>query len=74
MGVKIFQICSFVYCVFSVMPACMPAGQKRAPDFITDGCESPSVGWKLNSGPMEEQPVHLTAEPSLQPYVRYVFN
>jgi len=25
------------------------------------------VYWELNSGPLEEQPVLLTAEPSLQP-------
>ena len=25
----------------SVRPACMPAGQKRAPDPITDGCDLP---------------------------------
>jgi hypothetical protein len=42
--------------------------QKRASDPITDGCE-PSCGcWDLNSGPLEEQPVLLTTEPSLQPF------
>jgi hypothetical protein len=40
--------------------------QKRASDPITDDCE-PSCGcWELNSGPLEEQLVLLTAEPSLQ--------
>ena len=29
----------FIYYVYSVLPACMPAGQKRAPDLIMDGCE-----------------------------------
>jgi hypothetical protein len=34
---------------------------------ITDGCE-PLCGWLgPNLGPLEEQPVFLTAEPSLQP-------
>ena len=42
-------------------------GQKRAPDYITDGCEPPCVCWELNSGPLEEQPVLLSSEPSLQP-------
>jgi hypothetical protein len=39
-----------------------------ASDPITDGCE-PSCGcWELNSrGPLEEHPVLLTTEPSLQP-------
>jgi len=57
----------FIYYVYSVPPACMPAGQKRAPDLITDGCEPPCGCWELNSGPLEEQPVLLTTEPSLQP-------
>jgi hypothetical protein len=25
------------------------------------------VSWELNLGPLEEQPMHLTSEPSLQP-------
>jgi hypothetical protein len=42
-------------------------------DSITDGCE-PSCGcWELNSGPLEEQSVLLTAEPSLQPPTNTVF-
>ena len=57
----------FIYllCIES-LPPCMPAGQ-RAPDLITDGCEPPCGCWELNSGPLEEQSVLLTAEPSLQP-------
>ena len=46
---------------------CLPAGQKRAPDLITDCCEPPCGCWELNSEPLEEPPVLLTAEPSLQP-------
>ena len=45
----------------------MSAGQKRAPDPITDGCEPPCGCWKLNSGPLEVQAMLLTTEPSLQP-------
>jgi hypothetical protein len=37
------------------------------PNPITDGCEPPCSCWELNSGPLEEQSVLLTAEPSLQP-------
>jgi hypothetical protein len=40
--------------------------QKRASDSITDGCEPPCGCWELNSGPLEEQSVLLTTEPSLQ--------
>jgi hypothetical protein len=47
----------------------MPAGQKRAPDLISDAYEPPCGFWKLNSGPLEEQQsVFLTTEPPLQSY------
>ena len=46
---------------------CMTAGQKTAPDLIPDGCEPPCGCWELNSGPLEEQTMLLTTEPSLQP-------
>ena len=45
----------------------MSAGQKRAPDLIRDGCEPPNGCQELNSGPLEEQAMLLTTEPSLQP-------
>jgi len=54
----------FIYYVYSVLSACIPAGQKRASDPITDGCELPCGCWELNSGPLEEQTVLLT---TLQP-------
>ena len=38
-------------------------------DPITEGCKPPCGCWELNSGPLEEQPVLLTAEPSLQPWL-----
>jgi hypothetical protein len=38
---------------------------------ITGGCEPPCGCWKLDPGPLQEQPVLLTAEP---PYLRiFVF-
>ena len=40
--------------------------RKRTSDPITDGCEAPCGCWELNSGPVEEQSVFLTSEPSLQ--------
>ena len=46
------------------MYACTP---ERAPDLITDDYETPRGCLELNSGPLEEQPVLLTTEPSLQP-------
>jgi hypothetical protein len=35
--------------------------------FVTDGCEPPCGCWDLNSGPLEEQSVLLTTEPTQQP-------
>jgi hypothetical protein len=34
---------------------------------ISDDCEPPCGCWELNSGPLEEQSLHLTTEPSFQP-------
>ena len=34
---------------------------------ITDSCELPCGCWDLNIGPLEEQPMFLITEPSLQP-------
>ena len=62
-----FNIYLFIYYVYNILSVCMPAGQKRAPDLITDGCEPPCGGWELNSGHLEEQAMLLTSEPSLQP-------
>jgi hypothetical protein len=56
-----------VYYVYSVLLTCMPAGQKKGPDLIIDGYESPCSFWELNSGLLEEQPVCLTVEPCPQP-------
>jgi hypothetical protein len=47
------------------MSTLSPIYQKRASAPITDGCEPQCGCWELNSGPLEEQPVLLTAEPSL---------
>ena len=59
----------FIYYVYNILSACKLAGQKRAPDLITDGCEPPCGCWELNSGRLEEQAMLLTSEPSLQPPV-----
>jgi hypothetical protein len=47
--------------------SCLLTHQKRALDPISDGC------WELDSGPLEEQSVLLTAEPSLQLILIYVY-
>jgi hypothetical protein len=53
---------------------CLQTHQKRASDPVTDGCEPPCDCWELNSGPLGEQSVLLTAEPSLQPKLYFLFN
>jgi hypothetical protein len=45
---------------------CILVCQKRASDLVIDGCEPPCSYWGLNAGPLEEQTILLTAEPSLQ--------
>ena len=62
----------------SALPACMSVPplslcQRRPEEGVrshtTDGCEPPCGCWELSLGPLEEQPVGLTSEPSLQPDV-----
>jgi hypothetical protein len=66
----------FIYIMDMIaVSACTPACQKREgirPH--TDGCEPPCGCWELNSGPLVEQPMLLTTEPSLQPssFVRII--
>jgi hypothetical protein len=64
--IYLFISCSWEHCCY------LQIHQKRASDLITDGCEPPCGCWELNSGPLEEQSVLLTAEPSLQP-TPYIF-
>jgi hypothetical protein len=62
---RFFLIYLFLYILFIIIHcSCLQTHQKRASDLITDGCESPCGCWDLNSGPLEEQSVFLTAEPS----------
>ncbi|EDL23115.1 mCG145372, partial [Mus musculus] len=64
-----FFFLSFIYLIYEYTVVVFRMSPKRASDPITDGCEPPCGCWELNSGPLEEQPVLLTAEPSLQlPY------
>ena len=55
----LFNVCEYTVAVFR--------HTRRASDPITNGCEPPCGCWELNSGPLEEQSVLLTADPSLQP-------
>jgi hypothetical protein len=55
------KIYLFIICVYTV--AVFRRGHQI---FVMDGCEPPCGCWDLNSGPLEEQLVLLTAEPSHQ--------
>jgi hypothetical protein len=55
----------YLFCVYKYTVV-LQTHQKRASDPITGGCEPPCGCWDLNSGPLEEQSVLFTAEPSLQ--------
>ena len=57
----------FIYCMHMNPRLLSSDKPKRALDPITDGCEPPRSCWELNSEPLEEQPVLLSAEPSLWP-------
>jgi hypothetical protein len=57
----------------SVFCCCPQTHKKKVSDPITDGCELPCGCWDLNSGPLREQSVLLTPEPSLQPKNTFFF-
>jgi hypothetical protein len=52
--------------MYGLSAACTSALQKRVSYPVIDGHETPCGFWELNSGPLEEQPILLTDEPSLQ--------
>ena len=56
--IYLFYVCAYTVIVFRHT-------RRRHTDPITDGCEPPCGCWELYSGPLEEQRVLLTAEPSL---------
>lgn len=69
---------TFILCVyFACMYVCTPCvylvptevwrGQKRASERVAGGREPTCGHWESNSGPLYEQLVFLTAEPSRQP-------
>lgn len=62
--------------VFCLHAVCAPSaykvygGQRRAADPLRQvtGSELPCGSWELKPGPVQQQQVLLTPEPSLQPY------
>jgi hypothetical protein len=52
---------------------CLCEGVRSLGTRVTDSCELPCGCWEFNPGPLEEQSVVLTAEPSLQPQTIQIF-
>ena len=69
----------FLFCVYGCFACmclctmCMQYPQRPEEDIrshgteVKDNCQLPCGCWELNPGPLQEQPVLLTTEPSLQP-------
>ena len=49
------------------LSVCLCEGVRFPGAGVTDSCEPPCGCWELNLGPLEEQPVLIDAEQSLQP-------
>jgi hypothetical protein len=62
--IYLFNVCEGSVCVHAYRLE-KGIGSHRAT--VIDSCELPCGCWGLNSGPLEEQPILLTAEPFLQP-------
>jgi hypothetical protein len=59
--------CAYVSLAYVVLGA---SQKKVCPGTeVTYSCELPCGCWKLNPGPLQEQQVFLTIEPSLQPHI-----
>ena len=56
-------LCVLVFC----LDVCLCEGVESLGTGVTKSCELLCGYWKLNSGPLEEQPMLLTAKPPLQP-------
>jgi hypothetical protein len=66
-GLFFFPLKIYLIYVYEYTVVVFRHTRRRHLDPIIDGCEPPCGCWELNSGPLEEQSVLLTAEPSLQP-------
>ena len=68
-----FPLLRFIYYYIKVHCSCLQMHQQRVSDPITDGCKPPCGCWDLNSGPLKEQLVLLTIEPSIQPQDVFIY-
>lgn len=63
----VFILCTWVHC------SRLQTHQKRMLDLIIDDHKPPHGYWELNLGPLEQQSVLFSTEPSLQPHCVQVF-
>ena len=63
---SILPACIYVYDVCACCPQTLEEGIRSPVSGITDGCELSYGYQESHPGPLEEQPVLLSAEPSLQ--------
>lgn len=67
-NVMLIFLCVLACCLH----ICLCVGVGSPGTKVTSRCEVPFGCWKLNPGPLEEQPVLLTAKPSLQPLLEFL--
>jgi hypothetical protein len=63
----ILILCALIFC----QPVCL--GEGFGSTGVTDSCELLCCCWGLDPGPLEEEPMFLNAEPSLQPRLVYFY-
>ena len=65
LNIYLFILCIWVHC------NCFQTHRKRESDHIAYGCEPQRGCWELTSGPLDEQSVLLTTDPSFYPQLLY---
>jgi hypothetical protein len=70
----IYDLFVYLYALVFCLDLCLCEGVRSPGTGIIDNCELPCGCWELNPGPLEEQPVLSTAEPSLQPQALEILN
>jgi hypothetical protein len=60
-------------CMYTQYPQNPDEGVRFHGTRVSDDYETPCVWWELSQSPLKEQPVLLTAEPSLLPHFQVNF-
>jgi hypothetical protein len=63
----LFIYLSILCTLVVVLPVCLCEDVRFPETELKDSCKLPCLCWELNPGPLEEQPLLLTTEPSLPP-------